>query len=443
MSTTDTTSRWEYNGDGVTTIFPYDNIIYAAEDMVVIVDGVTKTLTADYTVSNVGVPTGGNVTIPVPPAVGVKNVILERNTPATQTAVFPAGDKFPSSVVERAFDKLTTICQQILRGVSRCISLSPTVTGSVSLQVTPEAGKLLGWADDGSGLVNKLYGTADIPLPVSRANGGWGAALTTDASMRNAIGLGSAATQNVGTAANNVVQLDAAGKLPAVNGANLTGITAGRLLNVVVYTASGTYNKNMASSFVVIYVLGAGGGAGSTSGMASLYGGAQSGAGGGCAIKKILTSALAAAETVTVGAAGGGASNAAIAQGSAGGTSSFGAWCSATGGAGGVGRQGQGVTGTVGVGGIGSGGDINLRGDSCPMFNAYGTGTQTMPGARGAGPFGGAGAQANSVTATAGYSADPNSGAGGASGIGAYNATTPIVAGGNGGTGLVVIFEYA
>ena len=39
--------------------------------------------------------------------------------------------------------------------------------------------------------------------------------------------LGTAATENVGTAAGNVVQLDGSGALPAVDGSNLTGITAG------------------------------------------------------------------------------------------------------------------------------------------------------------------------------------------------------------------------
>lgn len=39
--------------------------------------------------------------------------------------------------------------------------------------------------------------------------------------------LGTAAAQNVGTAAGNVVQLDGSGKLPAVDGSQLTGISAG------------------------------------------------------------------------------------------------------------------------------------------------------------------------------------------------------------------------
>lgn len=49
-----------------------------------------------------------------------------------------------------------------------------------------------------------------------------GAASASD--QRTALGLGTAATLNVGTAANNIVQLDGAAKLPAVDGSNLTGV---------------------------------------------------------------------------------------------------------------------------------------------------------------------------------------------------------------------------
>ena len=46
-------------------------------------------------------------------------------------------------------------------------------------------------------------------------------------SGRTNLGLGSAATLNAGTAANNLVQLDGTSKLPAVDGSQLTGLAAG------------------------------------------------------------------------------------------------------------------------------------------------------------------------------------------------------------------------
>lgn len=56
-----------------------------------------------------------------------------------------------------------------------------------------------------------------------------GAALIDDASasaQRTTLGLGTAATLNVGTSANNVVQLNGSGALPAVSGANLTDVNS-------------------------------------------------------------------------------------------------------------------------------------------------------------------------------------------------------------------------
>lgn len=49
--------------------------------------------------------------------------------------------------------------------------------------------------------------------------------LNNAATTRSQLGLGTAATQNVGTSANNVVQLNGSAALPAVDGSNLTGIS--------------------------------------------------------------------------------------------------------------------------------------------------------------------------------------------------------------------------
>lgn len=57
------------------------------------------------------------------------------------------------------------------------------------------------------------------------------------AAQRTTLGLGDAATMTAGTAANNVVQLDGSGKLPAVDGSALTNIPS--RLRQLVYSASG------------------------------------------------------------------------------------------------------------------------------------------------------------------------------------------------------------
>ena len=61
--------------------------------------------------------------------------------------------------------------------------------------------------------------------PLAIADGGTGA--NTDATARLALGLGTAATLNAGTAATNLVQLTVGGQLPALDGSLLTNVVAG------------------------------------------------------------------------------------------------------------------------------------------------------------------------------------------------------------------------
>ena len=53
--------------------------------------------------------------------------------------------------------------------------------------------------------------------------------LTNTTTARTNLGLGSAATLTAGTAANNVVQLDGSGNLPALNGSALTSLNASNI----------------------------------------------------------------------------------------------------------------------------------------------------------------------------------------------------------------------
>jgi len=183
-----------------------------------------------------------------------------------------------------------------------------------------------------------------------------------------------------------------------------------------VYTSTATWTKPAGLKRVKVTVVGGGGGSGGTYGSYSSSGSN----GGGGSIKVIEAASLGATETVTVGA-GGTAGNSSPSPGGTGGTSSFGAHCSATGGGGSPGTNDAhaGVSSTYG---IGSGGNVNIRGNSGLPGTTVGSGG-------GAAFLGGATSFGSNALANSG------TGAGGST---SFTATAGRV----GGSGIVIVEEF-
>ena len=143
--------------------------------------------------------------------------------------------------------------------------------------------------------------------------------------------------------------------------------------SVQVFTSSGTFTVPTGKTSVRVIVVGGGAG-----GDALLAGGG--GGAGGTAIKVITGLTPGATITATIGSAG--------TIGNNGGSSSFGAYCSATGGSAGAFYQG-------GDGGVGSGGDINIKGGGGGGggggYNQSGVGGGSYLGGGGYGKMGGYG----------------------------------------------------
>lgn len=198
-----------------------------------------------------------------------------------------------------------------------------------------------------------------------------------------------------------------------------------------IYTVAGTHIFTAPyTGLYKITVIGGGGGGGGVTTGANYLSAAGGGGSGGCAIKYVFLTA-GQQITVTVGAGGIGSANGST-SGTNGGTSSFGAYCSATGG-----QPGQtaapvtssATTSTGNDGGIGSGGDLNLRGGHGQSgMAAY----ATVPGGSIVGGSGGA-----SYLSGGSYTAGAILGEGGAGATGIMADSN--FAGNNGAPGVVLI----
>lgn len=243
---------------------------------------------------------------------------------------------------------------------------------------------------------------------------------------------------------------------PDTGGANWANPLAGRLLRTSVYaivsgtqmvsinggafTSAGavTFTPIAGTSAVEIEVLGAGGGSGGCAATGAGQVAVSTGGGAGAYAKAWLASGFSGA-VVSVGS-GGAAATAGGNSGSPGGASSFGALVTSPGGAGGRGgfAASSGITAASGSSAAPSGGNlISFVGATSSTGIIVGSNT-LVPSAGGSSNLGVGGAGPSS-TGVVNLSSGYGSGASGAN----LSASSAAVAGGVGGSGCVIVREYA
>ena len=297
---------------------------------------------------------------------------------------------------------------------------SITKNGSATLTAGDvQIGKLTWVQYDGTTfqLINNIiYGGSitngnivSLTTPLGAASGGTGLSTITANSVM--LGNGISTVQTVApSTSGNVLTSD-----------GTTWSSARSLIPTIqAFTSSGTFTIPASVTKVKVTVVGGGGGGRSATNSTGQGGGGA----GGAAIEVITGLTPGGTVTVTVGAGG--------AADTTGGTSSFGAYCSATGGlspASGTGPAG-------GAGGTATGGDINFTGGGGGGGNGVSGTVAGSAGNGGSSIFGGAGLGAGSSNAvnTAGAGA-PGTGGGGGGGCGGPGT------GGAGGSGIVIV-EY-
>ncbi|KVW79984.1 hypothetical protein [Burkholderia cepacia] len=117
MTVNSSTQSVTYNGDGSTTAFPIPFYFLRNEDIhaasVLNEVGTDLVFGTDYSLSGAGDPNGGTLTMFVAPSVGYQ-LVIDREVAVTQQTEYQQNDPFPAKTTEKALDKLTMICQQIV-----------------------------------------------------------------------------------------------------------------------------------------------------------------------------------------------------------------------------------------------------------------------------------------------------------------------------------------
>jgi hypothetical protein len=191
-----------------------------------------------------------------------------------------------------------------------------------------------------------ITGITDLAV----ADGGTGQGSYTDGELLIGNTTGNTLTKATLTAGSGISVTNGSGAI------TIASTAAGGFSNMDVFTAPGTWTNPGSVTKVKVTVVGGGGGGG---------GHPVGGAAGGTAIE-VIPFPSGTDVPVTIGTGGPAAAGDTFNPGGAGGTSSFGPYCSASGGTGGWGGPGtlpNANVNTYNQGGIGSGGTLNLAGE--------------------------------------------------------------------------------
>jgi len=195
MPVLDQTTSNSFTGNGVTTVFAYSYKILAEADLLVEVDGVTKTLTTHYTVSGVGNSGGGNVTFLTAPALD-SIVVVSRDMDYARATDYQENGDLLAATLDEDVDRVTMLVQQVRQLIRRAVKLPTGVTTDQVLPtgntVAERASKIIGFDASGD---PALLAAVDVGLTTATA---FAQTLFDDADAAAArVTLGAAALVNV------------------------------------------------------------------------------------------------------------------------------------------------------------------------------------------------------------------------------------------------------
>lgn len=127
MTLTVSGAALRYAGNGTADTFAYQGVVFATSDLVVHLEDADgnadeQTLNVDYTITGVGLLSGGSVVFTTPPASG-ETVSIRVSVPTTQPQSIRNQGSFLPEIHETAFDRLTRQVQKLERQLSLAMRL--------------------------------------------------------------------------------------------------------------------------------------------------------------------------------------------------------------------------------------------------------------------------------------------------------------------------------
>lgn len=231
-------------GNGVTTVFPYTFKILAEADILVTVDGVTKALTTDYSVSGVGNDAGGNVTFVAAPANGT-TVVRTRDMGYERTTDYQDNGDLPASTLDDDIDRTVMLIQQLRAALLRSVKLpvGTTVEQVLTESVAARADKIMGFDSSGNIVVKAAVDIDVTPVSVFMASvlddTTWQEALNT-LGFKKGADITAAATTDLGTATGNSVDVTHSTGTTAITSLGGASLQAGAEIETRFVISGGT-----------------------------------------------------------------------------------------------------------------------------------------------------------------------------------------------------------
>jgi hypothetical protein len=230
MTISPTTRKYQYNGNGVTTIFAYNAIFYNATDLVVtrtqISTGVDTLLVnvTDYTITG-GNGATGSVTAVVAPT-NDQRITITSALPNEQQTDFKDNEPFRASEIEDGLDKLTVQVQELNEKVGRSIQLKATTTSTTPTFPEPVASEFIRWNAGATNL--ETFDVADLSLYTVSAFMETLLDDTTAAAARTTLGAAPAASPTLtGTVTTDTIQTSGSSGVVIKNSGGTTVATIG------------------------------------------------------------------------------------------------------------------------------------------------------------------------------------------------------------------------